>query len=98
MVWVGIYDAALQHEPPKSFRHAFVVLVVAIALYFPFLGFSGFAHSEGFRVYPGWEMLEGGDWVVPHLFGQVYLRRGSSGRTSLWPGGCRALPSSRCAC
>lgn len=74
-VWVGIYDAALQHEPPKSFRHALVVLVVAVALYFPFLGFSGFAHSEGFRVYPGWEMLEGGDWVVPHLFGQVYLRK-----------------------
>lgn len=31
--------------------------------------------SEGQRAIPAWEMLETGDWLVPTLFGQPYLRK-----------------------
>src|SRR5262249_8439204 len=52
-----------------------IVLVAAGLVYWPFLGHSGFAFSEGQRVFPGWEMARGGDWLVPRLFGQAYLRK-----------------------
>lgn len=54
---------------------AALVLVVAGVVYWPFLGFSGFAFSEGQRVFPGWEMARGGDWLVPRLLEQPYLRK-----------------------
>src|SRR5262245_2665266 len=39
-----------------------IVLVVCGLVYWPFLGHSGFAFSEGQRVFPGWGMARGGDW------------------------------------
>jgi 4-amino-4-deoxy-L-arabinose transferase-like glycosyltransferase len=55
--------------------HALWVLGAGLLLTLPFLGLSGLAHSEGFRVYPGWEMLETGDWLLVRLFEQPYLRK-----------------------
>ncbi len=51
------------------------VLLVAGAVFWPLLGDSGFSFSEGPRVLPGWEMARHGDWLMPHLFGQPYLRK-----------------------
>lgn len=31
--------------------------------------------SEGHRTIPAWEMLDTGEWFVPHMFGQPYLRK-----------------------
>ncbi len=39
------------------------------------LGSSGFAFSEGQRAFPGWEMVKNGDWLIPRLFEQPYLRK-----------------------
>jgi 4-amino-4-deoxy-L-arabinose transferase-like glycosyltransferase len=36
---------------------------------------SGLSQSEAHRAIPGWTMLERGDWIVPHLFEQPYLRK-----------------------
>ncbi len=44
-------------------------------LSFVALGHSPLAMSEGHRAIPAWEMLDSGDWLVPTLFGQPYLRK-----------------------
>jgi 4-amino-4-deoxy-L-arabinose transferase-like glycosyltransferase len=54
---------------------ALVIVAVALVLFLPGLGSTGLSMSEGHRVVPGWEMLERGDWRVPHMFGRVYLRK-----------------------
>ena len=52
-----------------------LTLTIAVSVYFVFLGSSGFAFSEGQRVFPGWHMARHGDWWMPHLFEQAYLRK-----------------------
>ncbi len=54
---------------------AAAVLLACILLFWVGLGSSGFNQSEGFRVFPAYDMLDSGDWVVPRLFGQAYLRK-----------------------
>lgn len=54
---------------------AMVIVAVALILFLPGLGSTGLSMSEGHRVVPGWEMLERGDWRVPHMFERVYLRK-----------------------
>jgi len=39
------------------------------------LGSGGLTMTEGHRAIPAWEMMESGEWLVPHLFGQPYLRK-----------------------
>ncbi len=56
-------------------RSALIVLLVCGAVYWPRLGVRGLASTEGHRVIPAWEMLESGDWLVPRLFGQIYVRK-----------------------
>ncbi|MFO0830216.1 MAG: hypothetical protein U0637_00095 [Phycisphaerales bacterium] len=56
--------------------HGLVVLAVSVVCSFAFLGRTGFFAGEGAGVYPGWEMLERDDWVVPRLFGLTDLRSG----------------------
>lgn len=51
------------------------LLLFTGALYLTFLGHSPLAMSEGHRAIPAWEMMESGDWLVPTLFGQPYLRK-----------------------
>lgn len=60
-------------RPPRW--HAALVLLVCLAIYWPRLGATGFSSTEGHRVIPGWEMLERGEWFLPRMFGQVYLRK-----------------------
>lgn len=52
-----------------------LVLLVCACVHWPRLGASPFASSEGHRVEPSWEMLDGDDWLVPRLFGRPYLRK-----------------------
>src|SRR5437867_1102164 len=52
-----------------------IVLAVCAAVYLPRLGAGGLTNTEGHRAIPGWGMLESGDWVLPRMFGQVYLRK-----------------------
>jgi 4-amino-4-deoxy-L-arabinose transferase-like glycosyltransferase len=59
----------------RAWFQALVVLVVAGCIYWPMLGSSGFAFSEAQRVLPGWEMAKNGDWLMPRLFEQPYLRK-----------------------
>jgi 4-amino-4-deoxy-L-arabinose transferase-like glycosyltransferase len=40
---------------------------------------SGLTKSEGHRVIPALEMLDSGQWLVPHMFGQPYLRKPPGG-------------------
>ena len=44
-------------------------------MYLPWLGTSGLRSEEGHRVLPAVEMLDGGDYLVPHVGGQPYLRK-----------------------
>lgn len=39
------------------------------------LGRAPLSKTEGVRALTGSQMLETGDWVVPHLYGSVYLRK-----------------------
>ncbi len=52
-----------------------LVLLACAVVYWPRLGATGLWRSEGHRVLPAWEMLDRGEWLVPRLFGQVYLRK-----------------------
>lgn len=52
-----------------------VVLALALALFVPGLGASGYAHAEAFRVQPAYEMMQRGDYVTVRLFEQAYLRK-----------------------
>lgn len=57
---------------------ALAVVIVALAcaaVYWPRLGATGFSLTEGHRVVPAWEMLERGDFLLPRMFGQIYLRK-----------------------
>lgn len=52
-----------------------LILAVCACIFWPMLGSSGFAWTEGHRVIPGWEMLERHDWYPATMFGQTYLRK-----------------------
>lgn len=52
-----------------------LVLLVCALVYLPRLGAGGLTMSEGHRVVPAWEMIDTGEWLVPHMFGQPYLRK-----------------------
>ncbi|MGZ4985654.1 MAG: ArnT family glycosyltransferase, partial [Chthoniobacterales bacterium] len=52
-------------------------MIVALwgIIYLPYLGTSGLRSEEGHRVLPAVEMLNTGDFLVPHVGGQPYLRK-----------------------
>ncbi len=58
-------------------RAAQVAVIVMATLLVCSLGTwrSGFSQSEGHRAVPAWEMMATGDWLVPRMFGQLYLRK-----------------------
>ncbi len=55
--------------------NAAIVVALWAIVYLPWLGTSGLRSEEGHRVLPAVEMLNGGDYVVPHVGGQPYLRK-----------------------
>lgn len=65
-----------QPSPNCRVRLAYVALFVAWAgLYLPALGALELQGEEGRRALPGLTMLEGGNWLVPEVGGEVYFRK-----------------------
>ena len=56
-------------------RSILIVLAVWALGYLAALGSSELRSEEGHRVIPAVEMLESGDYLVPHIGGQPYLRK-----------------------
>ena len=64
--------------PVRGWRVSAAPVACAVVLFVILLvlaGQSGFAHAEGQRALPAWEMLVSGDFFVPRLFGQACLRK-----------------------
>jgi len=63
---------------PAGLRLPTLLLLLTLlwaALYLPGLGGPELKGEEGRRVLPGLTMLETGEWVLPHLNGEPYLRK-----------------------
>src|SRR5207244_13541362 len=52
-----------------------IVIVIWAAIYLPWLGTPELRSEEGHRVLPAVEMLDSGDFIVPHIGGQPYLAK-----------------------
>ena len=52
-----------------------IIIAVWLVGYVAALGSSELRSEEGHRVLPAVEMLDGGDYIVPHIGGQPYLRK-----------------------
>ena len=59
----------------SSTRTFLIVLAVWALIYLPWLGSSGLRSEEGHRVMPAVEMLESGNFLVPHVAGEPYVRK-----------------------
>lgn len=59
----------------RSIPQLVIVLLVWAALCLPMLDSGGLTMTEGHRALPGWEMVRTGDWLVPTMFEQPYLRK-----------------------
>lgn len=59
----------------RGWLGALVVLAVWAAVYLPRLGAGGLTSTEGHRAIPGWAMQDSGNWWLPTMFGQAYLRK-----------------------
>ncbi|MCA9298773.1 MAG: glycosyltransferase family 39 protein, partial [Phycisphaerales bacterium] len=51
------------------------MVALATVVFWINLGTTGLTDSEGHRVIPAIEMLESGDWLVPHMFEAIYVRK-----------------------
>jgi len=64
---------------PRWLAHPVVVpasvFLAVVAVHLWHLGTVPLSGTEGHRVIPGHLMLERGEWVLPHLFDQLYLRK-----------------------
>lgn len=49
------------------------IFLLTVACHLPLLGSAPLAGTEGHRVFPALEMVRSGDWLLPRLFGQLYL-------------------------
>lgn len=49
------------------------IFVLTLACHLPLLGSAPLAGTEGHRVFPALNMVRTGDWLLPRLFGQLYL-------------------------
>lgn len=56
-------------------QSALLVTLVWAGIYLPFLGSCELRSEEGRRVLPAVEMIDTGDYLVPHIGGQPYLRK-----------------------
>jgi 4-amino-4-deoxy-L-arabinose transferase-like glycosyltransferase len=52
-----------------------ILLLLWAAIYLPGLGSTEIKGEEGRRILPAITMLEGGDWIVPHIGGKPFLRK-----------------------
>ena len=52
---------------------AAAIFLLTVACHLPLLGSAPLAGTEGHRVFPALDMVRTGDWLLPRLFGQLYL-------------------------
>jgi len=52
---------------------ASAIFLLTVACHLPLLGSAPLAGTEGHRVFPALQMVRSGDWLLPRLFGQLYL-------------------------
>ncbi len=57
------------------FRSALLLVAIWAGIYLPTLGTLELRGEEGRRILPGQTMLRTGDWIVPQVGGEVYLRK-----------------------
>lgn len=63
-------------KSPSVTGIALCVLICGLLSTVPFLGQLEFLrHTEADRTLIGWEMYTSGDWLVPHLLGDLYLTK-----------------------
>ncbi len=62
-------------DPVTRFRALFLVSLVWALVFLPGLGSPEIKGEEGRRILPAIAMLETGEWIVPSIGGQPYLRK-----------------------
>jgi 4-amino-4-deoxy-L-arabinose transferase-like glycosyltransferase len=55
--------------------HLLLIVIVWAAIFLPWLGTPELRSEEGRRVLPALEMLDSGNYLVPHIGGEAYLRK-----------------------
>lgn len=61
---------------PKDSHISVLLLLLSLLCTLPFLNaLEYFRHTEADRTIIGWEMLKSGDYITPHLLGDVYLTK-----------------------
>lgn len=56
-------------------RATLCLLAIWAGIYLPALGTTEIKGEEGRRIFPALAMLDSGDWLVPQLAGEAYLRK-----------------------
>src|SRR5437868_15492393 len=59
----------------RTGHEALLIAVIWGAIYLPWLGTPELRSEEGHRVLPAVEMLKTGNFLVPYIGGQPYLRK-----------------------
>jgi len=59
----------------NSVKDCFLLLLLTVFIYLPFLGFSVWDGNEPLRVIIAKEMLKTGDWIIPMLHGRPYFTK-----------------------
>lgn len=54
---------------------ALLVFALALACYLPLLGSAPLAGTEGHRAITAHQMVESGEWLVPRMYGRIYLAK-----------------------
>ncbi len=52
-----------------------IVILLCLGIFLPGLGSVEIKGEEGRRILPALTMLETGNWIVPHIGGEPYLRK-----------------------
>lgn len=69
-------DGPASRLDSADWRALGLLILLAAALYIPWLGHRHITTSdEAQRAYPPVEMLETGDWIVPRINGELYLKK-----------------------
>lgn len=68
-------DATPAREPLHARLGWLLVLLVAAAVFLPWLGSTSLDSSEGLRIAPAWAMLESGDLFHQSIFERTYIRK-----------------------
>jgi 4-amino-4-deoxy-L-arabinose transferase-like glycosyltransferase len=56
-----------------SILGAIAIFALTLACHLPLLGSAPLGGTEGHRVFPSLGMVRTGDWILPRLYGQLYL-------------------------